>query len=1011
MRERTQRKRIWVTGIYILLFLSTPLSAQMASPLQGNVETTIESAATIDTGGELTPDGKKIVKGFVSDEHGESIIGATVVVKGHPEIGTVTDVDGKFTLEVEPRSILVISYIGYNPQETRVSRKTPFYNIILKEDNQLLEEVVVVGYGTVKKSDLTGSVSTVGTRSFESQPVTNVSQILQGRTSGVEVTSTSGMPGSGAKVRIRGTTSINKSSDPLYVIDGIISSSGLDGLNPQDIQSMEILKDASSTAIYGSRGANGVILVTTRSGEEGRARVTFDAKIGLSSVRKDYDLLNAYEYAQALNDIRGSQTISPEDMEAYRNGTKGINWLDLMTRTALSQDYNVGISGGTEKVKYLLSGNVLDQQAVTINSKYKRYGFRANINADIRPWLSLSARLNTAIIHQENGAPSWFHVLNFSPTMELRDPETGIYNNDPYNIGTGNNPYGVAMENYSDSYSYNVNANLNLLFKIAKGLTFNIQGGYDYDHSPSYSFSSKLIAPGAINSMSNSSSLHRYWQNTNNLTYQGQWGDHSLTATGVWEISRTIDTGLSASGSNLNNESVGYWNISNAAVRSESNSYTEASLASGIIRASYDYKKRYFLTAALRADGSSKFQKDHRWGWFPSAAVAWDVAKEKFMANQKILKQLKLRASYGVTGNEAISAYSTLGMLSGTSYGWGTTTGYTGYWGNQFATPELTWEKTYQYDIGLDASLLGIDITVDWFKKRTVDLLFQKQVPRYNGGGSYWVNQGKLNNTGVEFSFSTFPVKSTLVWETSFNASYIKNEVIDLAGNDFVLSANYSDLGGAMQIMKPGYPLGSFYVYQWKGFDENGANLYQKADGSLTTTPTSADLVIKGQSSPKWTLGWNNTLSWKNWTLNIFFNAATGYNRLNISRFTTASMSGVSRFISLRDAYFRGWDYVDNKAEALYPSISNTDNKSYANSDFWLEDASFVKLKNISLSYNIPRRATKIAGIQLTVSAQDVFTLTKYKGMDPEVYTGYDGLDYGAYPVPRTFTFAVKLRF
>lgn len=983
----------------------------MASPLQGNVETTIESAATIDTGGELTPDGKKIVKGFVSDEHGESIIGATVVVKGHPETGTVTDVDGKFTLEVEPRSILVISYIGYNPQETRVSRKTPFYNIILKEDNQLLEEVVVVGYGTVKKSDLTGSVSTVGTRSFESQPVTNVSQILQGRTSGVEVTSTSGMPGSGAKVRIRGTTSINKSSDPLYVIDGIISSSGLDGLNPQDIQSMEILKDASSTAIYGSRGANGVILVTTRSGEEGRARVTFDAKIGLSSVRKDYDLLNAYEYAQALNDIRGSQTISPEDMEAYRNGTKGINWLDLMTRTALSQDYNVGISGGTEKVKYLLSGNVLDQQAVTINSKYKRYGFRANINADIRPWLSLSARLNTAIIHQENGAPSWFHVLNFSPTMELRDPETGIYNNDPYNIGTGNNPYGVAMENYSDSYSYNVNANLNLLFKIAKGLTFNIQGGYDYDHSPSYSFSSKLIAPGAINSMSNSSSLHRYWQNTNNLTYQGQWGDHSLTATGVWEISRTIDTGLSASGSNLNNESVGYWNISNAAVRSESNSYTEASLASGIIRASYDYKKRYFLTAALRADGSSKFQKDHRWGWFPSAAVAWDVAKEKFMANQKILKQLKLRASYGVTGNEAISAYSTLGMLSGTSYGWGTTTGYTGYWGNQFATPELTWEKTYQYDIGLDVSLLGIDITVDWFKKRTVDLLFQKQVPRYNGGGSYWVNQGKLNNTGVEFSFSTFPVKSTLVWETSFNASYIKNEVIDLAGNDFVLSANYSDLGGAMQIMKPGYPLGSFYVYQWKGFDENGANLYQKADGSLTTTPTSADLVIKGQSSPKWTLGWNNTLSWKNWTLNIFFNAATGYNRLNISRFTTASMSGVSRFISLRDAYFRGWDYVDNKAEALYPSISNTDNKSYTNSDFWLEDASFVKLKNISLSYNIPRRATKIAGIQLTVSAQDVFTLTKYKGMDPEVYTGYDGLDYGAYPVPRTFTFAVKLRF
>ena len=381
------------------------------------------------------------------------------------------------------------------------------------------------------------------------------------------------------------------------------------------------------------------------------------------------------------------------------------------------------------------------------------------------------------------------------------------------------------------------------------------------------------------------------------------------------------------------------------------------------------------------------------------------------MENQNILKQLKLRASYGVTGNEAISAYSTLGMLSSTSYGWGTTTGYTGYWGNQFATPNLTWEKTYQYNVGLDLSLFGVDFTVDWFKKRTVDLLFQKQVPRYNGGGTYWVNQGKLNNTGVEFSLSTFPVKSTVVWETSFNAAYVKNEVVDLAGNDFVLSANYSDLGGAMQIMKPGYPLGSFYVYQWKGFDENGANLYQKADGTLTTSPTSEDLVIKGQASPKWTLGWNNTLTWKNWTLNLFFNAATGYNRLNISRFTTASMSGVSRFITLRDAYFKGWDYVTNKAEALYPSISNTDNKSYANSDFWLEDASFIKLKNISLSYNIPRKVAKFAGIQLTVSAQDVLTITKYKGMDPEVYSSYDGLDYGAYPIPRTFTFAVKLRF
>ena len=813
------------------------------------------------------------------------------------------------------------------------------------------------------------------------------------------------------KVRVRGTTSINKSSDPLYVIDGIISSSGLDGINPSDIQSMEILKDASSTAIYGSRGSNGVILITTKQGSEGKAQVTFDASVGLSTVRKQYDLLNAYEYATALNDIRGSSTISAEDLEAYKNGTKGINWTDLLTRTGITQDYRLAISGGNEKVKYLISGNVLDQEAITIMSDYKRYGIRANIDSEVKPWLTISAKLNASSLHKHNeGGANWLHVTNFSPTMELKDPETGVYNTDPYNM-IGSSPYGEMIVNNSDSYSYNLNANLTLLFKIMKGLTLSVQGGYDYDNSPSYSFRSKLDSPGAINSASNTNALHNYWQNTNNLTWQKQFGDHSFTAMGVWEISRSWDSQLKGTGSNLNNESVGYWNLGNAAIRDASNSYTEFSLASGIVRANYDYKKRYFITAALRADGSSKFQGDNKWGYFPSAAVAWDIAQESFMSNQHVLDQLKLRASFGVTGNQDIAAYSTLGMLSGASYGWGTSTSSTGYWGYQFATPGITWEKTYQYDLGLDMSIGGFNITVDWFKKQTKDLLFQKQVPKYNGGGTYWVNQGKLNNTGVELSLTTFPVKEAVTWETSLNASYVKNEVADLAGDDFVLTANYSDLGGPMQIMKPGYPMGSFYVYQWKGFDDKGANLYQKADGSLTTNPTSDDLVVKGQASPKWTVGWNNTVTWKNWTLNVFFNAATGYDRLNISRFMAASMTGVSRFVTLRDAYFKGWDHVANKADALYPSLTNTDNKSYANSDFWLEDASFIKLKNISLSYRIPRRVLKFASVQLSVSAQDLFTITRYKGMDPEVYTSYDGLDYGAYPIPRTITFGAKFRF
>ncbi len=1007
-------KNKWLLCILLMLFLPFGLFAQVAPPLEKQKTETQEAPENnneVTTNSDTTTDGDagKTIKGVINDEQGETIIGASVIIKGE-DTGTTSDMDGRFTLEAPEGAILVISYIGYHTQEVKV-RKRSLLRVVLKEDNQLLDEVVVVGYGTVKKSDLTGAVSGVSNRQYKNQPVQRVENILQGRTPGVEVTATSGMPGASMKVRVRGTTSINKSSDPLYVIDGIISSSGLDGINPSDIQSMEILKDASSTAIYGSRGSNGVILITTKQGSEGKAQVTFDASVGLSTVRKQYDLLNAYEYATALNDIRGSSTISAEDLEAYKNGTKGINWTDLLTRTGITQDYRLAISGGNEKVKYLISGNVLDQEAITIMSDYKRYGIRANIDSEVKPWLTISAKLNASSLHKHNeGGVNWLHVTNFSPTMELKDPETGVYNTDPYNM-IGSSPYGEMIVNNSDSYSYNLNANLTLLFKIMKGLTLSVQGGYDYDNSPSYSFRSKLDSPGAINSASNTNALHNYWQNTNNLTWQKQFGDHSFTAMGVWEISRSWDSQLKGTGSNLNNESVGYWNLGNAAIRDASNSYTEFSLASGIVRANYDYKKRYFITAALRADGSSKFQGDNKWGYFPSAAVAWDIAQESFMSNQHVLDQLKLRASFGVTGNQDIAAYSTLGMLSGASYGWGTSTSSTGYWGYQFATPGITWEKTYQYDLGLDMSIGGFNITVDWFKKQTKDLLFQKQVPKYNGGGTYWVNQGKLNNTGVELSLTTFPVKGAVTWETSLNASYVKNEVADLAGDDFVLTANYSDLGGPMQIMKPGYPMGSFYVYQWKGFDDKGANLYQKADGSLTTNPTSDDLVVKGQASPKWTVGWNNTVTWKNWTLNVFFNAATGYDRLNISRFMAASMTGVSRFVTLRDAYFKGWDHVANKADALYPSLTNTDNKSYANSDFWLEDASFIKLKNISLSYRIPRRVLKFASVQLSVSAQDLFTITRYKGMDPEVYTSYDGLDYGAYPIPRTITFGAKFRF
>ena len=521
MKNTVNTRRVLLLGAVLVGGLPGVLMAQRAQ---------LEDRLEPDSAVEMTETGKrKLISGVVTDERGETIIGATVVVKGEETTGTTTDMDGKFSLEVPLRSVIVVSYMGFTPQEVRIFKRN-LYDITLKEDNKVLDEVVVVGYGSVKKSDLTGSVTAISTARFKDQPVKRVENILQGRSAGVEVTAQSGMPGGGMKVRVRGTTSINTSNDPLYVIDGMISPSGLDGLNPADIQSMEVLKDASSTAIYGSRGSNGVIIITTKQGTQGRAVVSFDASVGISKVRKQYELLNAYEYALALNDVRGANTISAADLEAYRNGTKGLDWMDLITQTALTQDYKLDISGGTEKVRYLVSGNVMDQEAVTIMSDYKRYGLRVNVDADVKPWLTVSGKLNASIIHQHNGAANWLNAINYSPTMELVDPETGVYNKDPYNIANGTSPYGEMMVNYSDSYSYNVSANVSLLFKIAKGLTFSVQGGYDYEQRPSYSFNSSLVGPGAINSMSNSNTLHNYWQNTNNLSWQREFGKHSAIA-------------------------------------------------------------------------------------------------------------------------------------------------------------------------------------------------------------------------------------------------------------------------------------------------------------------------------------------------------------------------------------------------------------------------------------------------------------------------------------------------
>ena len=960
---------------------------------------------------------EKKITGIVKDEADLPVVGANVIVP-RTKKGVITDMNGNFSLEVVAGDEVEISYLGYTTQKIKISAQS-FLNVVLREDAKSLNEVVVVGYGSVKKSDLTGSVASVSNTTLLRGGKTNSAGALQGELSGVTITRSNNKPGGGYDIKIRGINSITASSSPLIVIDGV-PGGNLDFVNPDDIEKIDVLKDASATAIYGSRGANGVVLVTTKKGVEGKVQIYADVAIGVSNILKKYDLLNAYEYATALKEYNGI-SFADDEMEAYKNGSKGIDWQNLMLQTGISQDYKLGISGGTAKNKYLISANVLNMTAMTITTKYQRAQLRINLDNELTKWLTLSTKINASRTHSHNGGIDIMNFLNYSPTMEMKDPVTGVYNMDPYNSVNGN-PYGARVANYGDSYVYALNTNMDLTFKIMKGLTLSVQGAANYSHVPSYSFTSSLAKPGQISGMENASRMNLFWQNTNNVTYNTSFGDHHLTATAVFEASGAEGRNLKLTGSDLANEFVGYWNAKNAKTRDGENGYSAEAIVSGLGRIMYNYKGKYMLTGTFRADGSSKFQKKNKWGYFPSAAVAWDIAKENFMSKQNIVQQLKLRASFGVVGNQSIGAYTTLGMLAPTNYdGYASDAIHTGYWTGNLATPDVTWESTYQYNIGLDASVLDgrLSFTAEWFRKDTKDLLLRKPAPQYNGGGSFWVNQGEVRNSGVEFTITATPLtdKDIFGWETSLNASYLKNKIIDLAGSDFIVGENYTSIGGGpIQIKKVGYPIGSFYLYEWANFNDQGANLYKhQSNGSLTTNPGADDLVTKGQAEPNWTFGWNNTFTWKNWTLNLFINAALGQDRLNVSRYAMGSMTGVYRFISLSDAYYKSWDKVANKADAVYASHKNSDNRNYPDSDFWLEDASFVKLKNISLTYNIPKKITKVADIQLSVSAQNLFTLTKYTGMDPEVYSesdyGFNGVDMGSYPVPRTFTFGMKLNF
>lgn len=955
------------------------------------------------------------VTGTVVDGEGYPLIGVNVLEKGHQSNGAITDVDGHFVLNVSPQATLVFSYVGYKTQEVALNGRRDL-QVKLLEDSEALEEVVVIGYGAVRKADLAGSVAVMDSKQFKDQPITRVEDALQGRVSGVSVMS-SGVPGGDMKIRVRGTSSVNKSNDPLYVVDGIVRESGLEGISPEDIQSMQILKDASSTAIYGSRGANGVVLVTTKSGKVGATQVIVDATFGLSNAYNIPEVMGTKEYAQALVEYKG---IDQAALQPYLSGTNpGIDWMDQLLRTGVTQNYKVAISKGSEDTQFYVSGGYLSHKGVVTDTKFERYSVKANVHSKLFKWLEMTADINMS---QSNGSGAGFNQnqsnplwvgLNYSPTMEMMN-SLGQYNQDPYN-NIQKNPYGILHGNENDRKRSVVSGRIDLKFNLAKGLTFTTTNGVDYSDAKSYSYGNSLVM--GTSSMGNSDRYKLMLQSSNNLTYVGNWNKHSLTATAVWEATSSETRTMSISGNNLAAEQVGYWNVQNAKTRDASNGYSKWNLLSGVARVMYNYDNRYMLTATFRADGSSRFTND-KWGYFPSIAAAWTVTNEKFMKNQKLFSEIKIRASYGLIGNQDITPYSTLGLMGSTSFNYGTDTNYTGYWASGLATPDLTWEKVKQLDLGIDLGFFDNRLTVslDYYDKKTSDALLQQTAANYLGGTKYWVNAGEVSNKGLDISISGRILQNKeWQWTSTLNGSYLKNKVTKLTAEEPTLYGDSPSPGTVdpCTIIREGEAIGTFYGYKWAGLQQTAdgkwVDGYYKADGTITTTPEGSDRQVLGKSSPDFTLGWNNTISWKNWDFNCFFNAAFGAQRLNLVRFAMNTSVGASMFVTDKD-------YFSEVGKTMPTYGSET--KNYGNSSKWLEDADYLRLENISVAYTLPRKVTKFADLRFSFSVQNVFTISGYKGIDPagssfsaSKVDADNGLDMGAYPNPRTYSLGVRMNF
>jgi TonB-linked SusC/RagA family outer membrane protein len=1053
------------------------------------------------------------INGVVSSSSdGLTMPGVSVKVKG-AALGTATDIDGNFSISIpSERAVLVFTYIGYQAKEVAVTSSSKNLQIILDEDAQLLDEVVVVGYGTMRKSDLSGASISLGEDKIKGSIITNIDQALQGRAAGVTSVMTSGAPGSSVSIRIRGQATLNAGAEPLYVIDGIIWQGGtttgnglglslgngkastispLSTLNPSDIVTMEILKDASATAIYGSQGANGVVLITTKRGKAGKAKITYEGMYGIQEQATRLDIMNLREYATYSNALMATTSGGVEQPE-YSDPSSlgaGTNWQDAIFRRAGMSSHTISAQGGTETVKYFLSGSWMDQEGTLIGTDFNRYSFRANLDAQLRPWLTIGMNTMYAATKEHlNRAEGSQGVLTYSlqtpPDIPIYD-EYGNYSTTVREGYTTINPIAIAQMDLNLLDRQKLTGNIYLDVTPVKYLTWHSELGYDIGNTRSESWKPTYYFGDAVQRPLNEDAWHRannlWWAAKNYLTYTNSFDSHHLTAMigqeaweSNWEWQRIYASGLP--GDDIRSPQLG-----NTASQRIYNGIGDGAMASFFTRWNYNYDDRYLLTYTFRRDGASAFGPGNRWGNFHSVAGSWRFSNEAFLRENPILNNGKLRIGWGQTGNSPSEQGLWDSFLEMMPTGLGN-----GYRQARIANPYLQWETQNQWNLGLDLGFFRdrINLTIDAYDKTANDLLMQLQLPSYFGSSGNvssalqapWGNYGTINNKGLEISLNTRNIDTRdFQWSSDFQISFNRNKLVALQGTEASAIKGFGQWGDEVALSPIGGSLYQFYGYivegvykdkadieahLWGEIPENGYDRYASVfvgdikykdlneDGKITTD----DRTVIGSPLPDFTYGFNNSFSYKNFDLNIFIQGSYGnkiFNALDQSLtgmgYWTNQLTKVMNYANLvpidpnkqypiDNPYIVDPKYtINNWYEDIDNVVLSNPNTNMPragrsiyydndlNSTRYIEDGSYLRVKNIVLGYTLPKSLLnrfKIENIRVYTNIQNLWTFTKYTGYDPEVGVnpqdseGYTfGYDFGRYPAPRTVSFGVNLTF